>query len=144
MPGITDPAEEYFKDGLWGWNGTAWRKAGLLFSYGGQVLGQVVVASATAGTNILTGDSPASGEVWVITAMEVHNTASPVSTARLAIFSGAKNYWLAASPALAMQVGLSWSGVVVLEEDDVPRGALWGCVAGDGLYFHYLGYKMTI
>lgn len=26
MTGITNPAEEYFKDGLWAWNGTAWVK----------------------------------------------------------------------------------------------------------------------
>lgn len=26
MPGITNPAEEYFKDGLWGWVSTAWKK----------------------------------------------------------------------------------------------------------------------
>lgn len=26
MSGITNPAEEYFKDGLWGWVATAWKK----------------------------------------------------------------------------------------------------------------------
>lgn len=144
MPGITDPSEEYFKDGIWGWNGSAWRKAGLHFSYSDQVLGQVVETNAAAGTNTLSGSSPAAGEIWVITAMEIHNTASAVNTARLAVRASSVNYWLAASPALAAKVGLSWSGVVILAYGDVPYAGMWGCTANDDLYFHYLGYKMTV
>jgi len=144
MPGITDPSEQYFKDGVWGWNGSAWRKDGLHFSYCGQVLGLVTVASASAGTNYMSGDSPAAGEIWVITGMEVHNTASGVETARLAVRAGGKNYWLAASPALATRVGLSWSGQAIVESGDVPYAGLWGCTAGDPLSFTYVGYKMTI
>jgi len=34
MAGITDPSEEYFKDGLWGWASTAWEK---LVSSGGRL-----------------------------------------------------------------------------------------------------------
>jgi len=33
MGGVTNPAEPFFKDGVWGWNDTDWIKAGVFLNY---------------------------------------------------------------------------------------------------------------
>ena len=54
MPGITDPAEEYFKDGLWGWVTSTWKKliadaAGhLLVSFAAQTIDVEVTQTTPA------------------------------------------------------------------------------------------------
>jgi len=144
MPGITNPAEEYFKDGQWGWDGTQWRKSALPFGYTAQVLAQVLVASAAGGTNILTGSGPSTGEIWCITAMEMHDATTGVTSARLGVLSGGVYYWAATCAALAAAVGFSWSGSIYLVNGDVVVGRLDGCTAGDALYLNYLGYKMAV
>lgn len=144
MPGITDPSEEYFKDGSWGWSGSAWRKSGLLFSYTASAMQSVFDANASTGVNTLLGTAVPAGEVWVITAMEVHNNTSGVSAALVGVTRAGSFYAAASTAALAKAVGLSWSGSIYLVEGDQASGRLKGCTAGDDLYFTYFGYKMTI
>jgi len=144
MPGITNPTEEYFKDGLWGWDGTRWRKAGLLFSYTAEILGQAVDTTASTGVNDLLGTAVPAGEVWVITAMEVHNITSGVSAALLGVMRSSVFYAAASCGALAQVVGLPWGGTIYLVAGDRAAGRLKGCTAGDDIYFTYFGYKMAI
>jgi len=68
MPGITDPAEEYFKDGLWGWVTDAWKK--LVATAGGalhiQFAGQEadVEVTQTAAADLTPGVCGWDGLVW--------------------------------------------------------------------------------
>lgn len=144
MPGITDPSEEYFKDGLWGWNGSAWRKSGLLFSYTNQLLGESDNANADAGQNLLYGTTVPAGEIWVVTAMMVVNTISQTSSSNLGLYTGSLYRWVSARGVLAASAGHSWSGHIYLVEGDTVVAVANGCTAGDDLFFSYLGYKMTI
>lgn len=78
MPGITNPAEEYFKDGLWGWAATLWEK---LTSSGGRLYvalhGWDTVAEAwrklrvTPDTNILDVNVASEVEVTQLTSGEL-------------------------------------------------------------------------
>lgn len=68
MPGITDPAEEYFKDGLWGWATSAWKKlvatgAGVLhIQFAGQEAD--VEVTQTAPADLQVGLSGYYGAAW--------------------------------------------------------------------------------
>jgi len=68
MPGITNPAEEYFKDGLWGWVSTAWKK--LVATAGGalhiQFAGQEadVEVTQTAAADLTPGVCGWDGNSW--------------------------------------------------------------------------------
>jgi len=144
MPGITDPAEEYFKDGAWGWNGSAWRKAGLLFSYSDQLMGMATDLDGAGGTTVLLSPAVPAGEVWVATALEQHDATSGVSSVFLGVRVGETMYVVGATGALAAAVGFSWSGQAVLVEGDKFQSVSTGCTAGDDLYFYWFGYKMAI
>jgi len=51
MPGITDPSEEYFKDGIWGWVDPAWEK--LVADAAGHLQVDVVASGLSAATPAL-------------------------------------------------------------------------------------------
>lgn len=79
MTGITNPAEEYFKDGAWGWDGTAWRKLNLLFGYYDRYV-EAVSAVAVGGGNADTQTTAVpAGYVYLIQCIAVkHNAAAAV------------------------------------------------------------------
>jgi len=144
MPGITNPTEEYFKDGLWGWDGTRWRKAGLLFSYTAQILGQTIDTTASTGVNDLLGGAVPAGEVWVITAMEGHDNTSGVSSLLVGVMRSGQLYPCGVVGALLKSVGYSWGGKLCLVEGDQPVVRFKGVTLNDDLYFNYFGYTMAI
>ena len=144
MSGITDPTEEYFKDGCWGWDGTQWRKLGLIFGYYDRLAGQVVNLNASAGENILTGDAVPAGEIWILQAICALDSTSNVSriyiranTGTVAcvitdVYSIAAGHWFAAATNMVMKTG------------DYLNCTFAGCTAGDYLYFRWWGYKMKV
>jgi len=141
---ITDPSQEYFKDGGWHWTGSEWIKGGLAFEYASQVCGKVGNVDADAGDNSLVGLQVPEGYIWVITALAAFNDTNGVSGVRLGGRFGGARSWVAMTGALAAKVGFSWSGTVCLVEGDNPEALLAGCTAGDDLWFYYFGYAMKV
>ena len=144
MSGITDPSEQYFKDGGWSWNGSIWIKGGLPFEYAGNVLGRVIDDAPAAGMNYVVGAAVPADEIWVITTMHVYDATSALDRVLLAILRGGAGYNVAVTGALAAGYGYSWVGNAYLEEDDAVRATLYGVVAYDYLRFGYTGYKMRL
>ena len=142
--GITNPAEEYFKDGGWHWTGSQWVKGGLAFEYASQILGEAIDADAGVGNNFVAGAAVDPGEVWVITSMCIINTVSNMTGARLGVLVGAGHNWAAATGVLLGKVGFSWAGQLIMVAGDKPEAMCQGCTAGDDLYFYYFGYKMRL
>ena len=140
--GITDPGQEYFKNGGWGWDGSKWVKNGLAFAYGNQIMGSVYLADGVAGENHLNGGVLPADALWVINTLVIHNNTHGVSWALLGVRVGGVNYWLSASGALAKQVGFPWSGQVVLKTGDKCIGWMGGCTLHDAIGFTYTGYQV--
>jgi len=143
MP-ITDPSEQYFKDGGWSWDGSKWIKGGLAFEYASQVLGEVTTGTAAAGNNFLAGGAVPADYIWVITSMAVVDTVNGMSGARLGVLVGAVHKWAAMTGALAVRVGYSWAGQLILVEGDKPEAMCQGVTLNDDLYFYYFGYAMRL
>ena len=144
MPGITDPNQEYFKDGTWSWDGTQWRKAGLLFGYKSQLMAQVYVPNAVVGANTMLGAAVPVGELWVLTALLCLNIGHATTSTFMGVQQGGTNFWAAATGALLALVGFSWSGNLYLVAGDKPVGTIFGCSLNDDLWFIYHGYKMRL
>ena len=144
MTGITNPTEEYFKDGTWGWDGTQWRKAGLPLWYRGQVAEQVTNTNAAAGANTLTGSTVPADEVWIIQITEAIDLNTTL--AELEIRWNASGVWLT----LASEVSVTanhW--VIVFSQITLAPGNYLAayfnsCTAGDDLYLRYAGYKVKL
>ena len=144
MGGITNPTEEYFKDGCWGWDGTRWRKLNLLWGYYDRLVDQQVNLNAAAGVNFLNHPAVPAGEVWVVTgcsAVDV-NTATRI---QLGMTCGA------AAPVVydyGTPMAGSWVATpainIVLKAGDLMWTLFVACTLNDDIYSNIWGYKMRV
>ena len=142
MAGITNPTEEYFKDGTWGWDGTQWRKLGLLFGYSDRLADQVVNDNASAGTNTLTGTTVPAGEIHVV--QMVAATDYNNDTTRIQIRANGGTVTMPLADELTVTAGhwVTNTANIVLKAGDYLDCNFYGCTAGDDLYLRWWGYKM--
>lgn len=141
---ITQPTEEYFKDGGWGWDGTRWRKNNLLFGYVAAIGQDLVNADLDAGTNTLSGTAVPAGEVWVVTlvALRYDGTAPSLMWIRPSGLPGNPPIHVVSSVAsLQWYPQPTW---VVLEAGDKLEGVVLEATATDAFYARYCGYKMQV
>jgi len=144
MGGITNPAEEYFKDGGWGWDGTRWRKDNLTWGYNGTLANRQSTLAAAAGTNTLNHSIVPAGEVWVIVTHGMVNANTAVPGTLYAVISGV-GYTVKAYG--TMVAGIWSTGVplgIVLAAGDYMSAMFESCVLNDDLYSDITGYKMKV
>ncbi|GAI70901.1 unnamed protein product [marine sediment metagenome] len=113
-------------------------------SYKGQIMGIVTNLDALEGGNSLDAPPVPPGEVWIITSMEAHNEDNQVSAIYLGTKKDTTTYWAGAFGTTPAAAGQYWSGTLFLIQGDTARGHLADCTAGDNLYFHYFGHRMTL
>lgn len=159
MGGITDPAEEYFKDGVWGWDSAAeaWKKleatpsgylpvvapgGDRLFSVEDVIVDKKVTTNASAGWNVLDHTAVPSGKLWVVTNIVATNESSAIAriTLRLMRNSTVANINILLLPAI--YDACTYQGYMVLEEEDKISTGFSVCVAGDTLRSHVLAFQM--
>jgi hypothetical protein len=144
MSGVTNPTEEYFKDGGWGHDGARWRKDNLTWGYYDHLAEQQVNLAAGAGNNILAFTVVPAGEVWVVTGVSVLNVNTSVDVdARFN--TPAVNvvvYHWAAIPLATWVSSLPLN--IVLKAGDNMQAWFNPCVAGDDIYAAIWGYKMKV
>lgn len=144
MSGITNPAEEYFKDGLWGWDGSAWRKLPLLFGYSdGWGESASGTASGAGDASADTTEVPA-GYIYVLQAVSAYHNAG--ANKEVTITANVSGVNVILFNDLAAVTG-TWYPVicnVVLKEDDFVNAYV--AAPGDGkiCYLRVGGYKMKI
>ena len=143
MP-ITDPSEQYFKDGTWGWDGTRWRKLPLTWGYTDVYIENVRTNDAVAGLNDLDGSLVPAGEVWVVTNVVLFNTDSATTIIDMQV-------WLSPDAVLVRRVrdaianySAEWAGQVYLKAGYRMRAEFSGCTLNDNLRANFLGYKMAV
>ncbi len=140
MSGITNPAEEYFKDGLWGWDGSVWRKLPMLWGYSdrwAEVQDHDMTSDATYSFDTVA--VPA-GYVYKLEHATIANQSAVRGMAYIAISLSAIAYPLVLTLEPARYQAVTWTGSLTLKEgdkiifrqlscitDDVIRAAAWGC-----------------
>jgi len=144
MSGPTDPAETYFDKGLWGYDGTVWRKLPLLWGYTDRLAERAFNLDAAAGANTLSLDAVPAGEVWSVSLLTVVNWTSAVSSITVQLFEGANDYYLGLRGATAAVVSVEIQGPVIAKAGDILRVNMGGCTLHDVLAFYVNGYKMAV
>ena len=144
MGGITDPAEEYFKDGLWGWDGSQWRKLGILLGYRSALSHAVANYNASAGINTLETDAVETGYIWVVETIATMNDNHAPSRVAFTAYRSGFDYPVLDTSLAAASTWTVWTGQIVLVAGDTIRAYIFGCTAGDDLYLRALGYKVAI
>ncbi len=144
MSGITNPAEPFFKDGGWGWDGTLWRKLPITWGYSGIIREVVVNTEAAVNTNHLLGAIVDTGEVWVINSICGVNQTTAPSRVIIRTFEAPDYFNIVSFETVALSEYVNWSGFLPLAAGDRVCVSFYTCVAGDDLYATIFGYKMKI
>ena len=144
MGGITDPAEEYFKDGIWGWDGSQWRKLGILFGYHSVLTQHISNTDASAGTNTLVTSAVEDNYLWFVQVAGLLDVNTAPSRVFICINRSGVDYPLSDTSTTAANLWLIWNGQVVLSPGDTIKGCFLSCTAGDDLFLRALGYKVSL
>lgn len=143
MP-ITDPAEEYFKDGLWGWDGAAWRKLPLLWGYSAQYLEYETVTAASTSAQDLTFSTVPAGELWVVTSVTFYCNNNSPTRINLSIYDGTTHHYILMAAYPVANRTISVNGPWYLIKDDYLRYRISSVAIGAVLHAYAFGYKMIV
>jgi len=142
--GPTNPTEQYFKDGQWGWDGTQWRKLALSWGYSDRYAESLTGVSVGPGATYVYGTTVPAGEVWVVEAVAVkHN--DPVAR-NVQIHAVAPGVGMVVAETLgAITWGITYFvGRMTFKAGDRVRVQGWNVAVGQTVYLEAWGYKMRI
>ena len=144
MSGITDPTEEYFKDGLWGWDGTQWCKLNLLFGYSGPYSEYASNTNLPAGISDLAGSTVPAGEVWVVLGMLGAVTSTTCSEFRFGFHNGTDRIICKQVQTPTSSKFYDYQGMLILAAGYYALLRVYNATAGDDAYLYAWGYKMKV
>lgn len=141
---ITNPKEPYFKDGIWGWDGSVWRKLPMVWGYSELAGEDLKNTNLPAGLSVLEGTAVGTGEVMVVAQVEFFylGTAPDRIDCRAYGTPGTPILLARASPVPGDYYYTHC--FQILAEGHTMRATVKGATAGDAFYFRYSGYKMKI
>ena len=144
MTGITNPTEEYFKDGCWGWDGSRWRKLSLLFGYSGPYNEVTSNTNVSAGISDLAGSTVPAGEIWIVQGMLAAVISTTCSEFRFDFWNGTGQ--IICKQVLTPTSGqfYDYQGTLILAAGYYPLIRMYGMTAGDDAYLYAWGYKMKV
>jgi len=144
VTGITNPTEEYFKDGAWGWDGTQWRKLALLWGYTERYAENLGGTKSGDGTYEQSGTVVPSGEVWVVECISLYNHSGARGAIALQVNDGTTNYAVTRNLTPVQYELVSFIGRLTLEAGDKVLVQQSACLDGDVLRGVAWGYKMAV
>lgn len=144
MPWPTNPAEQYFGRGGWGWDGTQWRKHALTWGYSDVYSQAVYEPNVAAGDKVLVFSAVPAGQVWVINHVCAYSgQANATRVEFLVEVEGVQiNVVRAAYPTANLSV--NWDGFLVMKPTDYIQVVFRGCVLNDDLWAQAAGYRMKV
>jgi len=144
MSGITDPQEEYFKDGIWGWDGSVWRKLPLVWGYSGHYCENVNGVASGAGDAVVDGSTVPAGEVWIIEHVMANHNAGTAKRLNVVAWSGSCYTPLFDESVETAPAQRMWDGRITLPTGGKLRATVVAPGDGKKVYLHAWGYKMKV
>ena len=144
MSGITNPTEQYFKDGVWGWDETAWRKLAMLWGYSDRWAENLGGTKSGAGTYLASTVAVPAGWVYVAQFAFFRNITGVRGNAGIYFYDTVTAYWSCYVVAPVAWIPLLWNGAVPLCAGDSLRVTQSTCLDGDVIQAGVWGYKMRV
>jgi len=144
MSGVTNPTEEYFKDGGWGWDGTRWRKDNLKWGYNDRWAEDLSGVSGGGGFYLASTAAVPAGQVYVANFVYIRNNTALRGATTFWFNVAGVTYFFGWIAALAAFVPLIWNGNVVLKATDNLSVYMSATVVGDVMQAGVMGYKMLV
>jgi len=129
---------------LYGWDGSAWQKLGLLFGYY-DVYSEYIKHTASAGDNIVYSSIVPSDELWIINSTYARNVTKNIDIL-FQIYDGSTYIRIDNQTQTSTGFGVIFRlyNPIVIKPGERTATAFWGCNANDILELHLRGYKMKI
>ena len=143
-PGITLETEPYFKNGLWGWDGSQWRKLNLLWGYHDRYAEAKQNLDANGGPTCLQFSTVPVGEVWVVTSVVWVDVDSGVATITLNLSNGSLTCVIYVENGALANVYKTVQLNVVMKAGDYLIVGFYSTTLHDSIFAWALGYKMSI
>jgi hypothetical protein len=141
---ITDPAQPFFKDGQWAWDGSQWRRQPLMFGFSGVAGESLSNTNLSAGVNNLDSTPVVAGEIVVVRQVSFAYIGTvPLYIVLYAVSVALGPFLLTEYTPVSAQECRAQC-FQILEEGHYLRCHVPNATAGDDLYFKYSGYKMSI
>ena len=144
MPGITNPAEAFFKDGAWGWDLSAWHKLAMLWGYTdrwAEWLGKTMTADEDFSE--VTVAVPA-GYVYVLQLAFIRNAIHARGTMSIRLVVAGTDYIVKLDTAPVATVPMLLVGEFAMKDGDKVRIIHADCLTDDVIDAGVWGYKMKI
>ena len=144
MGGITDPTEEYFKDGLWGWDGTQWRKLGLALWFHATYSEDLSCTASSSTPSVWSSAVPA-GYIYVVSAASIRNISRAVERAEMRVYSDTNvATFVSCLISPAQYQPAIFTGTLILPTGWRIYMKIVGCSVGDEIRAGVAGYKVKI
>lgn len=141
---ITQPTEQFFKDGLWGWDGTQWRKLPMLFGCSERWVEDLGDTDTAAADYSKLSTAVPTGYVYVVQSLSIRNQTGNRGITMLHVTNGAVWCPLGADPTPVTSIPLTYVGGLVLTEGDQVRVWMSSCALHDFVEAAVWGYKMAV
>jgi len=144
MFGVTNPSEASFKDGIWGFDGSVWRKLGLLWGYSDRLAEFDTHTKVGAGSALRALFTVPSGYIYVVNATMSKNI-DKITVQNHLLYDGSDYYSVFQStPTAVNQWQVNANLFYALKQDDKLTFQFVSCDADDDLEFGAWGYKMRV
>ena len=144
MTGITNPTEEYFKDGTWGWDGSQWRKLGLALWYYA-TYSENLSGTATDSVYDTWSTAVPSGYIYIVNAASIRNVTRATERADICVYSDTNiRTYLSCLLSPARYQPAIFTGKLVLSPGWRIYMAMVGCSVDDVIQAGVAGYKVKI
>jgi hypothetical protein len=142
--GPTIPTEQYFDKGLWGWDGSQWRKANVFLNFYDRYTERVTFTVTVAGTNILVTTAVPVGYVRVLQSVFARNN-TRITSIEIWLRTGAVYACpIVMAPNTAAGFGVGEVGAWAMKEGDLVCAVFLGCQVGDTLELTIWGYRTQV
>lgn len=128
--------------GIFGWFENKWIRQPLILGPSEALQGQVVELDATAGTNVIYGDTVPSDEIWVLLSATHINYNTANSSVLMGIALSGVGYPFNTTHTAIVARWYSYGVYQVLLPGYQPYAAFYNCSVGDDIQFLYAGFKL--
>jgi hypothetical protein len=144
MTGITDPAQKYFKDGLWTYDGAVWRPQNQLIAYRARIVASVSATSTGASPTTVSSAAVPTGYVHIIQAISAFHDDTVARAVIIIANGGGATVGLATNAALAPFGYLLFSTPLALAANDIIQSSCYSLTSGKKIYVGLWGHSFKI
>jgi len=144
MPTLTDPNEPYFKDGIWGWDGTVWRRLPLVWGYSDRWQAARTGTAVGAGNAVAITIEVPEGEVYVLQHLAFQHDAAAAKRVTVYLVTPTGDTPIYDIAAATANVWYTLQREATLKHEDTVQALCYAPADAKRILLRVWGYKMLV